>query len=191
LGLRARRCFHDGEARHPRGPIGGRIQPNGFAAGDLLQSSTVQEGIGTDLNYFLPWIGETGSYEVLLRTLQVLGLRDIAGYGPFPEAEAATFRSIAFPRRPTAAERGIWHVHELPRPNVGNYSPTELVTAHSGAAMLEFMRHPDFDFTRKAVVGSPGRSAQSPRHRGVDQVTEDLRGHVFHPLTASTRSATC
>jgi hypothetical protein len=44
--------------------------------------------------------------------------------------------------------------------------PTELVTAHSGADMLEFMRHPDFDFTRKAVVGSPGRSAQSPRHRG-------------------------
>ena len=66
---------------------------------------------GTDLNYFWPWIGATGSYEVLFRTLPVLGLRYMAGYGPFPEAEAARFPSIAFPRRPTAAEHGIWHVY--------------------------------------------------------------------------------
>jgi hypothetical protein len=117
-----------------------------------------KKDIGTDLNYFWPWIGETGSYEVLFRTFQVLGLRYMAGYGPFPEAQAARFPSIAFPRRPTAAEHGFWHVYEFPRPNVGDYSPTELVTADSGAEMLEFMRRPDFDFTRKAVVGSPGPS---------------------------------
>jgi len=52
-------------------------------------------------------------------------------------------------------------VYELPRPNVGNYSPTELVTADSGAEMLEFMRRPDFDFTRKPVVGSSGPSLGS------------------------------
>jgi hypothetical protein len=115
-----------------------------------------KKDIGTDLNYFWPWIGATGSYEVLFRTFQALGLRYVAGYGPFPEAEAARFSSIAFPRRPTAAASGIWHVYELPRPNVGDYSPTELVTADSGAEMLEFMRRSDFDFARKAVVGSHG-----------------------------------
>jgi hypothetical protein len=115
-----------------------------------------KKDIGTDLNYFWPWIGATGSYEVLFRTFQALGLRYVAGYGPFPEAEAARFPSIAFPRRPTAAESGIWHVYELPRPNVGDYSPTELVTADSGAEMLEFMRRSDFDFARKALVGSRG-----------------------------------
>jgi hypothetical protein len=115
-----------------------------------------KKDIGSDLNYFWPWIGATGSYEVLFRTFQVMGLRYMAGYGPFPEAEAARFPSVAFPRRPTAAESGIWHVYELPRPNVGDYSPTELVTADSGAEMLEFMRRSDFDFARKAVVGSQG-----------------------------------
>jgi hypothetical protein len=125
-----------------------------------------KKDIGTDLNYFWPWIGATGSYEVLFRTFQALGLRYVAGYGPFPEAEAARFPSIAFPRRPTAAASGIWHVYELPRPNVGDYSPTELVTAHSGAEMLELMRHPDFDFARKVVLGSsePNLGPLVPAH---------------------------
>ena len=113
-----------------------------------------KKDIAFELNYFWPWIGKTGSYEVLFRTFQVLGLRYIAGYGPFPEAEAARFPSVGFPRRPTAAEPGIWHIYEFPRPNVGDYSPTEIVTANSGADMLEIMRRPDFDFTRKAVIGS-------------------------------------
>ena len=117
--------------------------------------------VAADLNFFWPWVGEAGSYELLFRTFQVLGLRHIAGYGPFPEAEAAKFPSTAFPRRPTTGKPGIWHVYEFPRPNVGNYSPTEIVTANSGADMLEIMRHPDFDFTRKAVVGSPAPSSGS------------------------------
>src|SRR5262249_7211846 len=98
-----------------------------------------KKDIGTDLNSFWPWIGETGSYEVLFRTLQVLGLRYIAGYGPFPEAGAARFPAIAFPRRPTAAEPRLWHVYWLPRPNVGDYSPTALLTTGSVPAMLVFL----------------------------------------------------
>src|SRR5262249_62381529 len=48
-----------------------------------------KKDIGSDLNYFWPWIGATGSYEVLFRTFQVLGLRYMAGYSPFP-GEGAT-----------------------------------------------------------------------------------------------------
>ena len=137
-----------------------------------------EKDIGSDLNYFWPWIGATGSYEVLFRTLQALGLRYMAGYGPFPEAEAARFPSTAFPRRPTAAESGIWHVYELPQPNVGDYSPTEVVTADSGAEMLEIMRRSDFDFARKAVVGSRGANL-GPLVTAHDMQFTVIRGGLY------------
>jgi hypothetical protein len=46
----------------------------------------------------------------------------------------------------------LWHVYELPHPNVGNYGPTQVMTADTGDAAAEIMIQPDFDFTKQAVL---------------------------------------
>jgi hypothetical protein len=50
---------------------------------------------------------------------------------------------------------GTWYLYELPNPNVGNYSPTDLITAGSGSEIMVILRQPDFDFTRQVVVSGP------------------------------------
>jgi hypothetical protein len=45
-----------------------------------------------------------------------------------------------------------WRVYELPHPNVGNYSPTQVMAAETGADAAAMMILPDFDFTRQAVL---------------------------------------
>src|ERR1044072_3211410 len=54
-----------------------------------------------------------------------------------------------------AGEAALWNVYELRHPNVGDYSPTEVMTAVSGAAASELMTKPEFDFTRQAVLSAP------------------------------------
>ncbi|MFL5050872.1 MAG: hypothetical protein ACJ8D4_12245, partial [Xanthobacteraceae bacterium] len=50
---------------------------------------------------------------------------------------------------------GTWYVYELANPNVGNYSPTDVVVARSGPEIMAILRQPDFDFTKQAVVSAP------------------------------------
>src|SRR5262249_23162334 len=45
-------------------------------------------------------------------------------------------------------------VYELPNSNVGNYSPTEVVTANSGAEIIAALEAPHFDFTKQVVVST-------------------------------------
>jgi hypothetical protein len=47
-----------------------------------------------------------------------------------------------------------WHAYELPRPNVGDYSPTQVMTADTGDGAAALMTQPDFDFTRQAVLST-------------------------------------
>jgi hypothetical protein len=61
------------------------------------------------------------------------------------------------PHRPTAPylQPGTWYIYELPRPNVGDYSPTEIMTATSGAEAMAILARPDFDFTKQVVLSGP------------------------------------
>src|SRR5262249_55907538 len=52
---------------------------------------------------------------------------------------------------------GVWQIYELPRPNVGDYSPTEVVTASSALEMVAAMRAENFDFTRQVVLPVPAK----------------------------------
>jgi hypothetical protein len=47
-----------------------------------------------------------------------------------------------------------WYIYELSRPNVGNYSPTQTLTAETGAAAAAIMIQPNFDFTRQVVLST-------------------------------------
>jgi hypothetical protein len=49
---------------------------------------------------------------------------------------------------PTAS----WHAYELRHPNVGDYSPTQVMAADTGDGAVALMTRPDFDFTRHAVL---------------------------------------
>ena len=44
-------------------------------------------------------------------------------------AAKAGYHVFTFPRRPLIGAPGLWQIYELPQPNVGDYSPTEVVTA--------------------------------------------------------------
>jgi hypothetical protein len=63
-------------------------------------------------------------------------------------------------KRPTGAhhnrEHGDqWRILELPHPNIGNYSPVEVITAETASEISAVMSPPDFDFTKRVVLSTP------------------------------------
>src|SRR5262249_12674442 len=88
----------------------------------------------------------------------LLGMRYAAILSPLPDHLAVGLSLTTTPHRPEAEvdkTPGTWHVYELPHPNIGDYSPVEVVTASSGAAMTAALTKADFDFTRQVVVATP------------------------------------
>jgi hypothetical protein len=70
-------------------------------------------------------------------------------------ADQAGYPLITLPRRPHDKEPGLWYIYEYPRPNVGDYSPTEIVTAQTAAEVSARISAPDFNFTRQVVLFTP------------------------------------
>src|SRR5262249_53913626 len=88
----------------------------------------------------------------------LLGMRYAAMLRPLPDDLAAGLSLTTKPHRPEDVvdkPPGTWLVYELPHPNGGDYSPVEVVTASSGAAMTAALTKADFDFTRQVVVATP------------------------------------
>jgi hypothetical protein len=118
-----------------------------------LRAALFKRDIGLgELNHFVPWIGERGSYDVLFKTLQALGMRYIIFYARFSPADERHFPFVTMPHRPVGEPPGDWFVYELPNPNRGNYSPTEVVTATSGSDIIAALEAPHFDFTKQVVL---------------------------------------
>src|SRR5262249_16234255 len=107
-----------------------------------------------ELNYFGPWIRIGGSFDVLFKTLPALGVRYIIHYVQYNAADERHLPSVTLPHRPVGDEPRVWFVYELPNSNVGNYSPTEVVTANSGAEIIAALEAPHFDFTKQVVVST-------------------------------------
>jgi hypothetical protein len=128
-----------------------------------------------ELNWFRPWLG-ANMWPVMFATFRGLGIRYITMYErlelfeeprcvecregrPCPTVKLCGaglaveyFGSQVLPRRPFRGEPGRWVVYELPDVNVGNYSPTEVTTAQSGAEISERLGAPNFDFARQVVL---------------------------------------
>jgi hypothetical protein len=109
------------------------------------------------LNYFwMGWADE--SYSPIYWTAAgMLGVRYSAERQVLPDEFNPGLRFITLPHHPYTSDDqpGTWYLYELPNPNVGNYSPTEVITARSGLEIMAILRQPDFDFTRQVVVSAP------------------------------------
>jgi hypothetical protein len=106
------------------------------------------------LNSFEPFFGN-GNSSQYLKALQMLGVRYSVALLPAPYLGGLPLTIL--PHRPPidAKPPGLWYIYQLPRPNVGDYSPTEVVTAQSAADTAAVMSEPDFDYTRQAVISTP------------------------------------
>ena len=115
------------------------------------------------LNLFLPRV--EASSATSLKILPMLGTRyyivsdqsDPVATRLDALARAVGSPSVSVPQGVHhRADKGArWNVYELPQPNLGNYSPTEVTTAESGAAAAALMNAAEFDFTRQAVLSAP------------------------------------
>jgi len=138
-------------------------------------------------NGFMPFVSPYP--EVFSRVLPMLGTRYfVVGthWDPFDFiplayevgqslASQSGYPVIALPQGahhrvvPTSA----WYIYELSRPNVGNYSPTQTLTAETGGAAAAIMIQPNFDFTKQVVLSTaidkslvPARNMQMSLVRG-------------------------
>ena len=125
----------------------------------LLQNSVT--GL---LNGFIPSPGP--SWNTFFKALQLFGARYYVADPDSPvdpaHANTAGFSLVTMPRRPSVGEPGLWKLYELPRPNIGNYSPTEVLAARSAAEITATMREETFDFTRQVVLSTPVREPLVP-----------------------------
>jgi len=131
----------------------------------------VKNDMRGSLNGFLPLVPPSG--DIFPRVLPMLGTRYYVAVTFSPANTSLTpadklyasrakpladraFKPVAtIPQGPHFIPSGRWHVYEVPNPNVGDYSPTQVLTAQTGAAAAESMTRPEFDFTRQAVLSAP------------------------------------
>jgi hypothetical protein len=126
------------------------------------------------LNGFVPAPIATAALE--WKMLELFGARYyVAGHAPSSRAESAGLPRLTFPFRPLAGDPGLWYVYELPRPNVGDFSPTEVIAAGSAADIAAVLRQPGFDFRRQAVLSTPLSGPLAPAR---DMRLSWLRGRL-------------
>jgi len=112
-------------------------------------------------NHFMPFAAPERA-TVFWNAVQMLGARYAVNSVPLPAPYDRGYPLTTLPHRPFRKEPGLWYVHELPHPNTGDYSPTEVVVAPSAPEMIAAMERPDFDFTRTAVLPMAIREALVP-----------------------------
>jgi len=128
------------------------------------------------MNFSWPWVGSGGLYDILFKTFQALGVRYVLTHAPLGVIEQRKFAGQSVPRRQPPDPPGQWQIYQLPDPNVGNYSPTEIVLAGSGAEIIADLASPDFDFRRQVIVSA----GQRPLVPARDMRLTMNRGGGFH-----------
>jgi hypothetical protein len=116
------------------------------------------------LNAFVPWIRDRAYYDILFKTLPALGVRYIILANQLQAADQRHLPFVTFPRRPVGSEPAEWIVYELPNPNHGKYSPTEVLTAKSGAEIIAALAAPQFDFSKQVVLSTAIDEPLAPAH---------------------------
>ena len=109
------------------------------------------------LNHFNMFWSEGVYTPAFWRALEVLGVRYSAAPWPLPDAVNPGLPMTTQPHRPHGPGRppGNWYIYELPHPNVGNYSPTNVVIAGSGPEIMASLSKPGFDFATQVVLSAP------------------------------------
>jgi hypothetical protein len=115
----------------------------------------LKKDVRANLNWFQPFFGDGTYTEAYWNALRMFGVRYFIGYSRLPVAEDLEFPVTTLPHVRLAEEPTAWKIYELPHPNVGNYSPTEVIMAGSGAEIMAIIGKPEFDATRQAVLSTP------------------------------------
>jgi len=116
------------------------------------------------LNHFqVHWSNSPLNWKVL----QLFGTRYVAATAELADESNPALPPVTKPHRPENEEDpkpGTWYIYELPHPNVGDYSPTVVMTARSGSDVIAAIGKPDFDFARQAVLSAPVPEKLVPAH---------------------------
>jgi hypothetical protein len=152
------------------------VTPQAF----YLQTALLRRSPGLNGFGFGLWVGAGTNNDTLFKTLRAMGVRYILNDGSLAEADNRKLPSITVPHRPHDAlpgtEPGVWYIYELPDPNIGNYSPTEIVVADSAPEIVTILTAEDFDFRRRVVLSSGGGRFVPAR----DTLLTVNRGGGFH-----------
>jgi hypothetical protein len=138
---------------------------------EYFNAAVLNNDMRQELNLFRPRV--VPSPDVSERVLPMLGTRyfivgnlqggpEISRYISFADQTGSSLATqsgqpvLVFPQgsHHNAGAAARWRVYELPHPNVGNYSPTQLLTAETAAAAAAIMRQPDFDPAKQAVLST-------------------------------------
>jgi hypothetical protein len=140
----------------------------------LIRSNPGLNGFGSGI------LIHPGNIDTVFKTVRAMGVRYIVSDGPLTEADSRKLPSVTVPYRPHdevfGAKRRLWHIYELPDPNTGNYSPTEITVANSAPEIIAILDAEDFDFRRRVVLSSDGLSLVPAR----DMRLTVNRGGGFH-----------
>jgi hypothetical protein len=135
--------------------------PESFYFSQTLLNRDTKRGY---LNSFsMRW--SDGSYSpVYWRAVEMFGVRYSAERRALPDEINPGLPLTTLPHHPYTSDDqpGTWYLYELPNPNVGNYSPTEVISARSGSEIMTILRQPGFDFTKQVVVSDPLTQALVP-----------------------------
>jgi hypothetical protein len=113
----------------------------------------LKKDVRANLNWFQPTTGT--NTETYWTALRMFGVRYFLGYSRFALADDFGFPVMTLPHARIAEEPAVWTIYEIPNPNLGNYSPTEVVTAGSGAEIMTILGKPTFDPMQQAVLSTP------------------------------------
>ena len=114
----------------------------------------LKKDVRANLNWFQPFFSDGTYTEAYWNALRMFGVRYFIGYSRLPLAEDLEFPVTTLPHVRLAEEPTAWNIYELTHPNVGNYSPTEVVMAGSGAEIMTILGKPTFDPTQQAVLST-------------------------------------
>jgi hypothetical protein len=141
----------------------------------------LKQNVAGTLNRFFPEANANSSWEKFINVMQLLGARYYLSITAFKMGDIPLL--LMLPREtpvPKGAgwstESGEWYIYEWPHPNVGNYSPTEVVTAQSAAQMMEKFNASDFDPRRSVVLSTSLDETLAPAY---DMRLSRIRGG-FH-----------
>jgi hypothetical protein len=117
-------------------------------------------------------------------------VRYLAGYQHIPHVPGIeNLPFVSFPRRPAGHPPASWVVYEIPDVNIGNYSPTEVMTAQSAADTVDTFASPNFDFSRQAVLSAEIRD-RLVLARDV-KLSVIRGGFIFQGAATAPRSSSC
>jgi hypothetical protein len=112
----------------------------------------LQKEVRRSLNWFWPFPDSECCWPKFWKAVQMFGVRYLLADRFLASADENNYPVIKLPRHPRSGASGIWQIYELPRPNVGDYSPTQVVTGRSSNEIMTAMGVPDFDFTKQVVL---------------------------------------